>query len=30
VDCIPFNPDYEETREELMEKYRRITGEDAA
>jgi ferredoxin len=29
VDCIPLNPDYEETREELMEKYKRITGETA-
>ena len=24
VDCIPFNPDYEETKDELMEKYRQI------
>ena len=29
VDCIPLNPEYEETHEELMEKYRRLTGETA-
>jgi len=29
VDCIPLNPDYQETREELMEKYNRISGETA-
>jgi hypothetical protein len=29
VDCIPLNPDYRESREELLEKYRRITGETA-
>ncbi|MDH3220213.1 MAG: YfhL family 4Fe-4S dicluster ferredoxin [Gammaproteobacteria bacterium] len=27
VECIPFNPDYRETRDELMEKYRRLTGD---
>ncbi len=25
VDCIPFNPDYRESREELYEKYHRLT-----
>ncbi len=25
VDCIPFNPEYSETREQLYEKYRRLT-----
>ena len=29
VDCIPKNPDFEETEDELMVKYRRITGETA-
>jgi ferredoxin len=29
VDCIPMNPDYPETKEALLEKYRRLTGEDA-
>ena len=29
VDCIPFNPDFEETQDELMDKYRRLTGETA-
>ncbi len=29
VDCIPLNPDYEETEEELMEKYQRLTGKAA-
>ena len=29
VDCIPLNPDYQETREQLLEKYQRITGEIA-
>lgn len=27
VDCIPLDPDREETRDELMKKYRQITGE---
>ena len=27
VDCIIPNPDYEETKEELMAKYERITAE---
>lgn len=27
VDCIPLNPEYSESREELMEKYRRLTAE---
>lgn len=26
VDCIPLNPDYSESREELEAKYRRITA----
>ena len=26
VDCIPFDPEYKETQEELMEKYRILTG----
>ncbi|MEM6406685.1 MAG: YfhL family 4Fe-4S dicluster ferredoxin, partial [Pseudomonadota bacterium] len=26
VDCIPVNPERTETREQLMEKYYRITG----
>ena len=26
VDCIPFNPDVKETKEELMEKYHQLTG----
>jgi ferredoxin len=26
VDCIPLNPDYPETREELMAKYERLTA----
>lgn len=25
VDCIPLNPDHAETREELQEKYERLT-----
>jgi hypothetical protein len=25
VDCIPFNPDYPETREQLQEKFLRLT-----
>ena len=27
VDCIPFDPAHEETREELLAKYRRLTSE---
>lgn len=26
VDCIPLDPDHEESQEELMAKYRRLTG----
>ena len=26
VDCIPLNPDLQETREELMQKYLKITA----
>ena len=26
VDCIPLDPDHEETKEELMEKYKLLTG----
>ncbi len=26
VDCIPLDPEHEETQEELMEKYKRLTG----
>lgn len=26
VDCIPFNPDVKETKDELMEKYHKLTG----
>ena len=26
VDCIPKNPDREETKEQLLEKYRRLTA----
>jgi ferredoxin len=26
VDCIPLDPDREETQEELMDKYKRITA----
>jgi len=29
VDCIPLNPDRPETQEELMLKYRRLTGNDS-
>ena len=29
VDCIPLNPDHRETREELLEKYRHLTGQSA-
>jgi ferredoxin len=28
VDCIPFNPEFEETREQLLIKYKRLTGND--
>ena len=28
VDCIPLNPDYVETREQLHEKYLRLTLKD--
>ena len=27
VDCIPLDPDHEETREELMQKYERLQGD---
>ena len=27
VDCIPLDPDRKESRNELMDKYRRLTGE---
>ena len=27
VDCIPLDPNHQETREELMEKYKIITGQ---
>ena len=27
VDCIPKDPEHEETQDELMEKYHRLTGE---
>lgn len=26
VDCIPLNPDVTETREQLLQKYQRLTG----
>ncbi len=26
VDCIPLNPEYPETQDQLLEKYRRLTG----
>ena len=26
VDCIPFDPEYKETQEELMGKYKKLTG----
>lgn len=29
VDCIPLDPDHPETREELLAKYERLTGEKA-
>lgn len=28
VDCIPINPDFVETRDQLLEKYQRLTGQD--
>ena len=28
VDCIPFNPDYQETQEQLLEKYNHLMGSD--
>ena len=28
VDCIPLNPDYPETQDELMIKYKQLTGQD--
>ncbi len=27
VDCIPMDPDHEETKDELMVKYKKLTGE---
>lgn len=27
VDCIPLNPEFSETREELMQKYQRLSEE---
>ena len=30
VDCIPLNPDYVETQEQLYEKYLRLTAAKAA
>ncbi|MBW7860501.1 MAG: YfhL family 4Fe-4S dicluster ferredoxin [Rhodocyclaceae bacterium] len=29
VDCIPLNPDVVETREQLMEKFLRLTNQEA-
>ncbi|MDH5229140.1 MAG: YfhL family 4Fe-4S dicluster ferredoxin [Gammaproteobacteria bacterium] len=29
VDCIPKNPDHEESRETLLEKYKRLTSKSA-
>jgi ferredoxin len=26
IDCIPFNPDYRESKDQLMEKYQRLTA----
>jgi ferredoxin len=26
IDCIPFNPDYRESKDQLMEKYSRLTA----
>lgn len=28
VDCIPLNPDYVETQDQLLQKYKQLTGED--
>ncbi|MEO1575555.1 MAG: YfhL family 4Fe-4S dicluster ferredoxin [Pseudomonadota bacterium] len=28
VDCIPLDPDHEESRDELLAKFRRLTGEE--
>ena len=30
VDCIPNDPDYVETQEQLLEKYEQLTGETAS
>ncbi len=27
VDCIPFDPDHEETKDELLEKYHQLSGD---
>ncbi len=27
IDCIPLDPQYPETQEQLLEKYKRLTGE---
>ena len=29
VECIEFNPDWRESQEQLMAKYRRLTGQEA-
>jgi hypothetical protein len=29
VDCIPLNPDYQESQDELMTKYKRLIAETA-
>ena len=29
VECIPLNPEYQESPDQLMEKYKRITGAGA-
>ena len=28
VDCIPFNPDVVESKDQLLDKYKRLTGSD--
>ena len=28
VDCIPFNPEFEETQEQLLIKYKHLTGNE--
>lgn len=28
VDCIPLDPDHEESRDQLLTKFRRLTGEE--